>query len=306
MLHVRDVKVAIILNAKAGQLAREACEEKARELLAACEKRGIEATTHLVEGPRLTHKARELAGSGVDAVIAAGGDGTVSAVAGGLTGTDVTLGVVPLGTLNHFAKDLGVGELEVALDVIAAGNTEHIDVGEVNGRVFVNNSSIGLYPEMVVERDVERKRHGRGKWPAMVRAAFRTLLRFPLLHVAIALAGKVTSARTPLVFIGNNEYERGGVRALGSRRRLDRGRLSVYTIRATRRLHMFWVLVRAVFRRADPEDFLAHEVERADIVANKRSLRVALDGEVVRMKPPLTYRTRPRALRVLAPASSES
>lgn len=300
------MKVAIILNAKAGQLARAACEETARELREGCMKRGIEATTHLVEGKRLTQTARELAATGVDAVIAAGGDGTVSAIAAGLADTDVTLGVVPLGTLNHFAKDLGVGELETALDVIAAGNTERIDLGEVNGRVFVNNSSIGLYPEMVVERDVERKRHGRGKWPAMIRAAFRTLLRFPLLHVAIALAGRVTSARTPLVFIGNNEYERGDVRALGTRRRLDRGRLSVYTIRATRRLQMFWVLLRAVFRRGAHEDFEAHAVERADIVTNKRSLRVALDGEVVRMKPPLTYRTRPRALRVLAPASSET
>ncbi len=297
--------VAIIFNAKAGQLARQACEERARQILAACEQRGIHATSHLCEGRHLTETARRLAASGVDAVVAAGGDGTVSAVAAGLAGTDVALGVVPLGTLNHFAKDLGLGEVEVALDTIAAGHTEHIDLGEVNGRVFVNNSSIGLYPEMVVERDVERRRNGRGKWPAMIRAAFRTLLRFPLLHVAIALAGKVTSARTPLVFVGNNEYERGP-RALGTRRRLDRGRLSVYTVRATRRLHMFWVLLRAVFRRDEPEDFEAHAVERADIVTNKRSIKVALDGEVVRMKPPLTYRTRPRALRVLAPIASPS
>jgi YegS/Rv2252/BmrU family lipid kinase len=298
------VKVAILLNAKAGQLNRRLCEQRAEEILAGCRERGIEATVHMCEGARLTSRARLLARSGVDAVIAAGGDGTVSAVAAGLAdaGNDVALGVVPLGTLNHFAKDIGVPTIETALDVVAAGHTERIDTGDVNGRVFINNSSIGLYPEMVVQREAEQRKRGARKWPAMIRAALRTLLRFPLLHVAIAFAGRVLSAHTPIVFVGNNEYERD-VRALGTRRRLDRGRLSVYTVRATRRLHMFWVLLRAILRRGKPADFEAHAVERADIVTAKRSLRVAIDGEVVRMKPPLTYRSRPGALRVLTPLS---
>jgi diacylglycerol kinase family enzyme len=301
LLITAGVKVAIILNAKSGQLDRAACGQRAEEILAACRQRGIDATTHLCTGAQLTAKARELAASGVDAVIAAGGDGTVSAVATGLVETNIALGVIPLGTLNHFSKDLGITDLATALDAIAAGRTERVDVGEVNGRMFVNNSSIGLYPEMVLRRDADRRLHGHGKWYAMIRAAFRTLLRFPLLHVAIALAGRVMSARTPFVFVGNNEYSRD-LGDLGSRRRLDRGRLSVYTIRATRRLHMFWVMLRAVFRRAAPDDLEAYAVERADIVSRKRLVTVALDGEVVRMKPPLQYRTRPGALRVLAPA----
>lgn len=291
-----------MLNAKAGQLDRQACEQRANDLLAACRERGIDVTVHVCEGARLTETANALARGDVDAVVAAGGDGTVSAVAAGVAdaGTDVALGVVPLGTLNHFAKDLGVPTVEEALDVIAAGHTERIDVGEVNGRVFVNNSSIGLYPEMVARRDAERRRSGLGKWPAMVRAAFRTLLRFPLLHVAIALADSVFSAKTPFVFIGNNEYARD-VRAIGTRRRLDRGTLAIHTIRATRRLHMFWVMLRAVLRRNEPPELESYAVERADIVTSKRSLRVAVDGEVVRMKPPLTYRSRPGALRVFTP-----
>jgi diacylglycerol kinase family enzyme len=294
------VRIAIVFNAKAGRLERQACEQRASEIVAACEAKGITATAHLCEGSRLTELARHLAHSGVDAVVAAGGDGTASAVAGGLAGTDVALGVIPLGTLNHFAKDLGVATVEAALEAIATGHTEHVDVGEVNGRVFVNNSSIGLYPEMVVQRDAERRLTGRGKWVAMLRAAFRTLLRFPLLHVAIALADTVTSARTPIVFVGNNEYARN-LPELGSRRRLNRGRLAVYTVRATRRLQMVWFLLRALIRRGDPDELEAHDVDRADIVTTKRSLKVAVDGEVVRMTPPLTFRTRPGALRVLTP-----
>jgi diacylglycerol kinase family enzyme len=301
------VKVAILLNARAGQLNRARCEQQAHELRERCARRGVRAETYMIEGKHLSATARELARTashdGIEAIVAAGGDGTVSAVAAGIAGSEIPLGVIPLGTLNHFARDLGITSIDSALDAIAAGATESIDVGEVNGRVFVNNSSIGLYPEMVVARDAERRRHGRRKWTAMARAAIRTLLRFPLLHVAIALAGNVMSAHTPIVFVGNNEYERD-VRALGSRRRLDRGRLAVYTIRATRRLHMFWVLLRALLRRSDPADFEAHAVDRADILTSKRSVRVALDGEVVHMTPPLLYRTRPGALRVLAPVSS--
>lgn len=297
------VRVAILLNAKAGQLDRAACENRAHEILAGCQQRGIDATASVCDGALLTARARQLASDrSVDAVVAAGGDGTVSAVAAGLTGTGATLGVVPLGTLNHFAKDVGIPDAETALDVIAAGHVEDVDVGEVNGRVFVNNSSIGLYPEMVAQRDSDRRLRGRSKWIAMIRATVRTLLRFPLLHVAIAIAGRVMSTHTPFVFVGNNEYERD-VRALGTRRRLDRGRLAVVTVRATRRLRMFYVLLRALLRRREPDELESHSVERADIVTSKRSLRVALDGEVVRMTPPLRFRSRPRALRVLAPLS---
>jgi hypothetical protein len=120
------VKIAILLNAKAGSSNRKRCQQQAAEILEGCKQRGVDAEAHLCPGPRLTAKAAELAKSGVDAVIAAGGDGTVSAVAAGLgrAGNDVVLGVIPLGTLNHFAKDLGVPAIDTALDVIAAGNIE--------------------------------------------------------------------------------------------------------------------------------------------------------------------------------------
>ena len=292
------MKVAILLNAKAGSLLNEKCEERAREILAACQAANIDATTHLCDAAQLTAIARAMArDTDVDAVIAAGGDGTVSAVAAGLVGTDVALGVIPLGTLNHFSKDLGIKDVQTAIDAIAKGTRRRVDVGEVNGRVFINNSSIGLYPEIVMQRDRDRRINGHSKWVAMARAAARILLRFPLLHVAIALAGRVFSAHTPFVMIGNNEYALG-LTAIGSRKRLDGGQLAVYTLKSTSRWKMFVTMIRALFRRRDPE-LEARCVERADIVATKRSLKVALDGEVTRMAPPLTYRSRPGALVVL-------
>ena len=298
MLSCKVVKVAILLNSKAGSLVNGECEARAQEILAACHAANIDATAHLCEAAQLTAIARRLArDSHVDAIVAAGGDGTVSAVAAGLVGTEVALGVIPLGTLNHFAKDLGLKDVDAAIAAIAAGATKRIDVGEVNGRVFINNSSIGLYPEIVVDRDETRKRDGRSKWTAMAVAAWRTILRFPLLHVAIALTGSVFSARTPFVWVGNNEYA-FTMRELGSRTRLDGGQLNIYTLRSTSRWKMFVAMIKALFRRRDPE-LEARLVERADIVTNKRRLKVALDGEVVRMAPPLTYRCRPGALVVL-------
>ncbi len=107
-----------------------------------------------------------------DVLVAGGGDGTVSAVAAALVDSDIVLGVLPLGTLNHFAKDLGIPLLlEAAAGAIVAGRTARIDVGEVNGRVFVNNSSIGLYPEIVRDREQQQRRLGRGKWPALAWAS---------------------------------------------------------------------------------------------------------------------------------------
>ena len=292
------MKVAILLNANAGSLVHDECEARAQEILAACQGANITATAHLCDPARLTAIARRFARDGdVDAVVAAGGDGTVSAVAAGLVGTDVALGVIPLGTLNHFAKDLGIKDVQSAIAAIATGATRRIDVGEVNGRVFINNSSIGLYPEIVVERDHERRRAGRSKSIAMLVAAWRALLRFPLLHVAIALAGSVFSAHTPFVWIGNNEYTLG-MRDLGTRSRLDAGKLDIYTLRSTSRWKMFVAMIKALLRRRDPE-LEGKLVERADIVTTKRRVKVALDGEVVRMTPPLTYRSRPGALVVL-------
>ena len=297
------MKVAIVLNAQAGMLDHRTSQERANEILAACRQRGIDASAHLCEGARLTATARSLARRGdLDAVVAAGGDGTVSAVAAGVVGTGVALGVIPLGTLNHFARDLGVRDVDTALDAIARGETKPIDVGEVNGRVFINNSSIGLYPEMVVQRDEERSAKGTGKWRAMLRAAWRILVRFPLVHVAIALAGTVFSAKTPVVFIGNNEYEVNVLaRSLGVRKRIDRGVLAVYTMRTTSRVKMLWITLKELFQEGEPPELEMHAVDHADIVATKRSLKVALDGEVVRMRPPLAYRSRPGALRVLVP-----
>jgi diacylglycerol kinase family enzyme len=301
---LEGMKVAVLVNAGAGSIGHEKLEEKRAAIEAAVMGAGLGLTTHVCEPAHLTETARRFAGSEIHAVVAAGGDGTVSAIAAGLAGTSTPLAVLPLGTLNHFAKDIGMPlELDAAARAIAEGYVGHVDVAELNGRPFVNNSSIGLYPEMVLDRD-ETQRAGRSKWAAMVLASARVLRRFPLLRVVIGTENGSIVAKTPFVFVGNNSYTVDVLR-LGAREHLDRGELSLYMVRSTSRRKMFWLMVRGILQRLHAvSDFEFHRVSELTIRSGKHRLYVALDGEVVPMAPPLHYRIRPHALAVILPPAA--
>jgi diacylglycerol kinase family enzyme len=180
------------------------------------------------QGQDLAVEVRRAIEAKPDAIVAAGGDGTVSAVASALAGSDIPLGVLPTGTLNHFAKDLGIPlRLEDAARVIGAGSARHIDIATVNGRTFINNSSIGIYPHIVQKRDEIRERLGRGKWSAMLRAFLTVFTRYPTVHVRINSPTIAFERNTPFVFVGNNHYEIS-LNMLGKRPALDGHELCVY------------------------------------------------------------------------------
>src|SRR5689334_21433030 len=166
---------------------------------------GAEPRLLVANGSGLAELARKAMLEEPRRIVAAGGDGTVSAVASALAGSGVPLAVLPLGTLNHFARDLGIpAELDAALRVAVDGRVREVDVGEVNGRVFVNNSSIGLYAAMVHRRERQQRRFGRGKWHAMLWAAFNALRVHPFLHLTVEVGGVEHRRRTPFLFVGNN------------------------------------------------------------------------------------------------------
>jgi diacylglycerol kinase family enzyme len=237
-------------------------------------------------------------------VVAGGGDGTINSVASKIVGSDKTLGVLPLGTLNHFAKDMSIPlELPAAVETITAGRTVQVDVGEFNGRIFLNNSSLGLYPSIVRERQ-KQQRLGFGKWPAFMWAALAVLRRYPFLDVRLQVDGKAFTTRTPFLFVGNNEYEMETLN-VGGRKELDAGALSLYLTHRTGRLGLIRLAFRALFGGLDQEkDFLALTTEELLIETRKRRLRVALDGEVTVVEPPLRYRIQKRALAVRVPQAA--
>jgi diacylglycerol kinase family enzyme len=142
-----------------------------------------------------------------DIVVIGGGDGTVSAASSVLAGSDLPLGILPLGNFNHFARDLGVPlKLDKAIETIARNHVTSVDVGEVNGRVFVNNSSLGIYPRLVAERDRHRRR-GLARWAAAALASCRVLWRLPRPQVRALVHGWTSERRTLCVFVGNNVYQ---------------------------------------------------------------------------------------------------
>jgi diacylglycerol kinase family enzyme len=242
----------------------------------------------------------------VDAVIVGGGDGSIRAVAGVFAGTDVPLGILPLGTRNHLAKDLGLPlEIEEAAATIEAGRTRLVDLAEVNGAVFINNSSIGVYPYLVIDRERRRALHGLAKWIAMVPAFIRMLRHFPRRRLRITAKDFARPYRTPCLLVGNNEY---GMElfTFGRRHRLDTGMLWFYVVKPRTPLAFFWMVCRLCFGRIDQRrDLDTFALTEARIDARASRLPVALDGEVEIMPTPLHYRSRPRALRVFVADPSQ-
>lgn len=293
----------VLLNRAAGADSQpNAQESEIRDLFAHA---GCEVSIQYPDqGRDLTALAQAAASSEDEIVVAGGGDGTISAVAGALADTGKTLGVLPLGTLNHFAKDLGIPlELPEAIATIAHGAVAEVDVGEVNGRVFINNSSLGLYPHIVASREAQQEQLGRSKWPAALWATAQALRRFPFLRLRITTEGKQLVRQTPFLFIGNNEYEFAGFR-LGARTCLNKGKLGLYLASRTGRLGLFRLAFSALCGRLRHDgNFDSYCVDEATIELPHARALVATDGEITWMNTPLQYRIRSRALRVLVPSS---
>ncbi|OEZ54309.1 diacylglycerol kinase [Duganella sp. HH105] len=247
-------------------------------------------------------RAEQALADGAPVVVAGGGDGTINAVASVLVGSATRLGVLPLGTLNHFAKDLKIPlDLDQAVANVVQGRVCQVDVGEVNGRIFLNNSGLGIYPDIVRDREQQQRHLGRGKWPAFGRALFAALRRFPFMSVRLKINGEDHLRRTPFVFIGNNEYLQG--LTLGARERLDSGKLCLYVAQKPTRLGLLRYGMHALFGKlGEARDFDVLSASELVIETRHHHMRVATDGEVTLMKPPLCYRSRAAALNVVVPA----
>lgn len=293
-------RAVIVLNDAAG--GNTTAEVRAR-IAEAFHSRGMKAQLLAARnGEEIVDLTRRAVREGANLVVAGGGDGTINAVASVLVESDRTLGVLPLGTLNHFAKDLSIPlDLEGALRTLVEGTVEQIDVAEVNGRIFLNNSGLGLYPKMVRHREKLQDRLGHGKWPAFLWAALSVLRRYPFLGVRVSADHDESVRRTPFIFIGNNEYAIEGFN-VGRRARLDAGQLCLYMARRTGRLGLLRFALKALFGRLRYEKDFHALCTREVFVETKRSrLHVATDGEVTVMQTPLHYRSRPGALRVVVP-----
>ena len=298
------MKLIVIINREAGAAAQASGGFSPEELTREFSVRGIEADVRVVAPEDVELSLREAIAARPTAVVIGGGDGTVRSAAALLAGTGVPLGVLPFGTLNHFAKDLRMPSVwREAVEALARGVVREVDVAEVNGHVFVNNCSLGAYAEAVRRRESLRRQRGHGKWLAMVKASLAVFRRLRRLRLRMFVGGVERHVRTPLVVVANNRYS-GHVLDVSMRARLDEGRLWLYTAHVHRRLPVLRLVWQALTRRR-PDAADALDAEPASEITveseNGRSVPVAADGELIAVKTPLVFRSRARALRVLAP-----
>jgi YegS/Rv2252/BmrU family lipid kinase len=291
--------IHVIANCKAGRMAAAAERDKLSSLLRAIYP---DVILHFAtDGREVSKLAREAMQSGATLIVAAGGDGTINAVASVLVGTESILGVLPLGTLNHFCRDLGIPvKMDEAIENLKWGSESAIDVGEVNGRIFLNNLGLGLYPEIVRRRE-ERQTQGESKWIAAALATIRSLRHYHRLALQITAGGKELSRKTSIVFLGNNEYTIEGP-DIGTRTRLDAGIMCLYITGETSALKLIGFSVSALFGRLQMnQNYDKILTEDLWIRSRHRTLNVTLDGEVIPLETPLHCRVHPKALRVLVP-----
>ena len=285
----------VIVNRSGGTASRLG-DKLEVTLQQAFEQAGVAADIHLAEGKDIAAAVERAKGAPVVAV--GGGDGTQGSAAAILAGSGSAQLVLPLGTRNHLAKQLGMPEdLPEAARVAATGRREAIDLATAGDRIFVNNASIGIYTRLVRERD----KRSRSKWLGTIPAAWTVLSTLRPRSLALVVDGRAERAVTPMLFIGNNRYSLD-LGEVGRRESLSDGVLSLYAVAQRRPLSLIGFALRALAGRADPHrDFGALVEVREVTIDGAGPIEVAFDGEVERMTLPLTFRIMPAALDVLVP-----
>jgi diacylglycerol kinase family enzyme len=299
--HPKAGKICCLVNGKSGT-AGDSPGAIVRSLF---ERRKAKVQViELKPGDDIPALAAQAVSDGYDIIVSGGGDGTINAVASAIVGKPhVKFGVLPMGTYNHFAKDLVIPlNLEDAVDVILQGGTRSIDVGSVNGNIFVNNSSVGAYPAMVKLRETLQK-SGYAKKLAAFRAALQVFAHFRLLKVTVTdTTGKALIAKTVMLFVGNNRYEMDPVQ-IGKRNAIDQGRLWVLLATSQSRLAMFFSVFSVLWQREKANAVTVFETREFVVKTGKRSQKVSVDGELLHLATPLHYTVRPAALQIIVPGA---
>ena len=297
------MSIPVLINRTGGTAVR--LGDKLRgQVEAAFAEAGLAIELQLLDGCDMIDAAKACADAPL--VVAGGGDGTLGCVAQALleAANPPLLGILPVGTRNHLARELGIPlDLPGAAKLIAERPVRRIDIARVNGELFVNNASVGLYPALVRRRDVARKRHHLPKWLAVLPATAGALANLHNDRFRLESGEGSRALKTPMLFVGNNHYalEAGKI---GRRAALNAGTLSVYAVAAKSAAGLIAFTLRTIIGRADPDlDFDAlGDMPEFTLNGAKAHIDIALDGEVKCLDLPLKFEIQPQALTVIAPA----
>ena len=295
----------IVLNAGSGHNDMAATRETIEGVLAAA---GREHRILRVDDARrlaaIAAEAVLLARAGAGVVVAAGGDGTINAVAQAVLGSGCAFGVLPQGTFNYFGRSHGIpSDAAEATRLLLTARAHPVQVGLVNERVFLVNASLGLYPQLLEDREAWKRQFGRSRLVAF-GAGLATLLRaHRRLRLHVELRGLVHDVRTPTLFVGNNRLQ---MEQIGTAQAFEQGRLAAIMLRPVGTLGMLWLLLRgALARLGEADNVLSFGFDSLTVrlprLRRKRSIKVATDGEVAWLDAPLMFRVSPEPLYLLMP-----
>ncbi len=299
----------IVLNAGSG---RDDAAATRRTIEEGCEAAGRKCRIFLVDEPRrlqtLAREAVERARNGGGMVVAAGGDGTINAVAQATLGSGCAFGVLPQGTFNYFSRTHGIpADTAAALRILMTEAVRPVQVGLVNGRVFLVNASLGLYADLLEERESYKARYGRRRWIAFLAGLVTVLRGHRQWRLRLASQGQERDLRTPTLFVGNNPLQLRQVGIPEAEALEDaRGRLAAIALKPVGALAMLPLLVRgALGRLGDADDVLSFSFESLTVKAGgtrgPRRIKVATDGEVGWLDMPLLFRPSPEPLWLVRP-----
>ena len=297
----------IVFNAASGSADAQRAYARIDELLTAAGQphemirvcSGDELTRAAV---RAVHAARESHGC----VVAAGGDGTLDAVAQVVWNADQLMGVLPQGTFNYFGRTQGMPTgLDDGVAALLRAREQPVTVGLLGERVFLVNASVGLYPHVLEEREAAKRRFGRRRLVAVLSGLGTILSGRSVLTLELSVEGQTRVIRTRTLFVGNNELQ---LREIGLRHAVDvqQGRLAAITLQPVSVPRTLWLLIRGALGRLDgAEGVDSFAFDQLVVRLHRRvdGVKVALDGEVLRIPPPLIFRTAPRPLRLLVPTA---
>ncbi|MBA3594247.1 MAG: diacylglycerol kinase [Polaromonas sp.] len=267
----------------------------------------------LVDNPaRISEVARRavgLAQSREGVVVAAGGDGTINAVAALVLASGCPFGVLPQGTFNYFGRVHGIPQdTAAAVRALLSANLQAVQAGQVNGRLFLVNASLGLYPQLLEDREAWKHQFGRSRLVAFLAGLATVLQNRKQLHLQIESAGQAVALRTPTLFVGNNRLQlaRVGI-AEQQADAVEQGQLAAIVVRPLGTLALFGLLMRGLLGQLGEDDNIDSFSFRRLTVTPRgvKRIKVATDGETAWMRTPLVFEVAPRPLLLLVPAPAD-
>lgn len=292
----------VIFNANAGTALATGITEAALAQMFASQ--GLAAHIDADAGRPMAERIEQALASPADTIVAAGGDGTITALGGAMLGSGKSLAILPLGTVNALAKDLRIPlDTSAAVTALAQSVEQQIDVGEVNGRFFLHKVVIGLIPGMAAGREHIRTMPGVSAKVGFMRYFFRRLARNRRIAIAIDAGdtGQPRVERVQAVAVASNSYDEGFGRFF-ARERLDGGTLTLYVLKRFGFVDFVRLTSGMLVGRWHQDEALqVQSVGAVTIDSHKGLLKVMFDGEIETLATPLHFTIRPKALTVLAP-----